>query len=205
MPKATLQVGGVILAGGRSTRMGQSKAHLPFGDELMLQRVVRVLSQVVRPIVVVGAPEQGLPPLSEDVLIERDAVADRGPLQGLAAGLTALQGECEAAYACSCDVPLLTAAFVRRMIELLDGHQIAVPFVDEFHHPLAAVYRLDVLDQVNALLEADRRRPLFLFESVDARIVQREALADVDPQLDSLRNCNRPQDYEKALADAGLA
>ena len=171
----------------------------------MLQRVVRILGQVVRPVVVVGAPQQDLPLLPADVLIARDEVSDRGPLQGLAAGLAALRGRSEAAYACSCDVPLLQEAFVARMVELLSDHQIAVPFVDDFHHPLAAVYRVEVLDQINVLLAARRRRPIFLFESANAIVITRPQLLSADPNLNSLRNCNRPEEYEKALADAGFA
>src|SRR5687767_10615246 len=60
---------GIILCGGKSSRMGRPKALLPFGPELMLERVVRILSAVVSPIVVVAAPEQDLPPLSDDVLL----------------------------------------------------------------------------------------------------------------------------------------
>ena len=197
-------VGGIILAGGKSTRMGRSKADLPFGNELMLQRIVRILGEVTFPIVVVGAPGQVLPQLSASTLITRDKVADRGPLQGLAAGFRALEGRCEAAFACSCDVPLLKPSFVKQMIDLLGTHAIAVPFVDDFHHPLAAVYRLVVLKQIEALLASDRRRPVFLFESADTRIVPRENLVSADPQLDSLRNCNRPEDYEEALVRAGV-
>src|SRR5437867_2548222 len=93
-----LPVGGIVLCGGRSTRMGQPKAWLPFAGELMLPRVVRLLSEVVRPIVVVAAPDQDVPPLSADVGIVRDEERGRGPLQGLAAGLKALRGRAEAAY-----------------------------------------------------------------------------------------------------------
>ena len=56
---------------------------LPFGDEFMLQRVVRIVSGVVAPVVVVAAPDQDVPPLPEDVIIARDAERGRGPLQGL--------------------------------------------------------------------------------------------------------------------------
>ena len=193
-----------MLAGGTSSRMGSSKAHLPFGPEPMLLRVLRLLSEVVSPIVVVGAAGQDLPPLPPTTILARDQQARRGPLEGLAAGFAALPGHCQAAFACSCDVPLLRPAFVRRMFELLQTHQIAVPHVDGFYHPLAAVYRLDLLAQVNRLLAADRLRPIFLLEQADARIVGRDQLVAVDPKLDSLRNCNRPQDYRQALNAAGL-
>src|SRR5438477_6955029 len=89
------RVGGIVLCGGQSKRMGQPKAWLPFGPERMLPRVVRLLSEVVAPVVVVAAPDQEVPPLPPDVAVVRDAQPQRGPLQGLCAGLEALQGRCE--------------------------------------------------------------------------------------------------------------
>src|SRR4051812_49738323 len=86
------RLGGIILCGGRSRRMGRPKAWLPFAGEPMLARVVRLLGEVVHPLVVVAAPGQDLPPLPPDVLAARDPEEGRGPLQGLAAGLEALRG-----------------------------------------------------------------------------------------------------------------
>ena len=84
-----MTAGGIVLAGGKSTRMGTSKALLPFGPETMLQRVVRILSSVVSPIVVVAAPAQELPDLPAHVIVTRDEREGRGPLEGLRAGLKA--------------------------------------------------------------------------------------------------------------------
>src|SRR5690349_629710 len=81
---------GIVLCGGKSSRMGRPKALLPFGPELMLQRVVRILSTVVAPIVVVAARDQELPSLSGDVLPARDEREGRGPLEGLLAGMKEL-------------------------------------------------------------------------------------------------------------------
>lgn len=199
-----IRVGGIVLCGGRSSRMGQPKAWLPFGSEVLLQRVVRILHESVTPVVVVAAPGQDLPPLPGDVQIARDEADGRGPLQGLAAGLTALQGQADAAYASSCDVPFLRPAFVSRLVELLGAEQICVPRVGDFHHPLAAVYRLEVLDIVHRLLAANRLRPTFLFDAAPTRVVSALELTDVDPTFESLRNLNTPTDYEQALRDAGL-
>src|SRR5580700_7537309 len=114
-----MTTGGIVLCGGRSTRMGVSKATLPFGPETMLQRVVRLLGTVVSPIVVVAAREQSLPELPDGVTITRDEREQRGPLEGLRAGLRALPQSVGIAYVTSCDVPLLVPSFVGRMIELL--------------------------------------------------------------------------------------
>jgi molybdopterin-guanine dinucleotide biosynthesis protein A len=182
--------------------MGRPKAWLPFAGEIMLPRVVRLLGEVVHPLVVVAAPGQELPPLPADVAIARDDEKGRGPLQGLAAGLAALRGRAEAAYLSSCDVPFLRPAFVRRLIELLGEHAICVPRVGEHHHPLAAVYRLGVADAVAELLAANRLRPFFLFEKVPTRVVEACELAGVDPAFQTLRNLNTPEEYEAATRDA---
>jgi molybdopterin-guanine dinucleotide biosynthesis protein A len=199
-----VNVGGIILCGGKSSRMGRPKANLPFGPELMLQRVVRLLGQIVDPLVVVAAGHQELPPLSPEIHVVRDRREGRGPLEGLYAGLEALLGRADAAYATSCDVPLLVPQFVQMMLQRLDDHHIAVPVDGEFHHPLAAVYRADVLPEIQLLLAADRLRPRFLFERVRTCRVPVEELRAVDPDLQTLSNLNTPDDYLAALRHAGF-
>ncbi len=200
-----MTVGGIVLCGGRSTRMGTSKATLPFGPETMLQRVVRLLGTAVAPIAVVAARDQQLPMLPESIIHTVDEREQRGPLEGLRAGLKALPDSIDAAYVTSCDVPLLVPGFVTRMIELLGDHDIAVMEIDGFPHPLSAIYRRDVLPQVESLLERDRLRPVFLFEAVRTRRVQPEEMIAADPELRTLRNLNTPADYEQALIDAGFS
>jgi molybdopterin-guanine dinucleotide biosynthesis protein A len=151
----------------------------------------------------VAAPGQDVPPLPAEIPIVRDEERGRGPLQGLAAGLKALEGQAEAAYLSSCDVPFLRAAFVRRLIDLLGDRAICVPRAGGYHHPLAAVYRLEVASAVDRLLAEDRLRPFFLFEAVPTRVVEEAELADVDPALQSLRNLNTPAEYEAAVREAG--
>lgn len=202
-----MEQGAIILCGGKSSRMGRDKATLPFGPEQMLQRVVRLLGQVVDlgKIVVVAAPGQTLPELPVGVSVAHDSRQERGPLEGLAAGLRSLSGRADAVYATSCDVPLLVPSFVERMFDLLGEYDIAVPRDGQHHHPLAAVYRLTVLAHVQKLLDADRLRPRFLFDEVNTREVPVDELRSVDPQLSTLENLNRPEDYRSALAAAGFA
>ena len=196
--------GAIILCGGRSSRMGVPKWSLPFGPEQMLHRVMRLVSEVCRPIVVVAARDQDLCELSSDVIVARDRQPERGPLEGLLAGLSALPVDVEAVYVTGCDVPLLVPALVRRMFELLGDHAVVVPVSGGYEHPLAAVYRPSVRPAVEQLLAADRLRPRDLFDLVPTRRVSEVELRDVDPRLDSLRNLNEPADYLAALADAGF-
>ena len=106
-------VGGIVLCGGQSQRMGTAKAWLSFGAETLLQRVVRLLAEVVDPIVVAAARGQELPALPKDVHLVRDSVPGLGPLQGLADGLAALKGRVDIAFAASCDAPFLKPPFRR--------------------------------------------------------------------------------------------
>jgi molybdenum cofactor guanylyltransferase len=200
-----MTAGGIVLCGGKSTRMGVPKASLPFGPETMLQRVVRLLGTVVSPVVVVAAREQSLPKLPDEVTITRDEREHRGPLEGLRAGLRALPNSVDIAYVTSCDVPLLVPPFVERLIELLGDHDIAVMEIDGFPHPLSAVYRRETLPHVESLLARDRLRPVFLFDAVRTRRVQPEEMVSVDPELHTLRNLNTREDYLQALSEAGLS
>src|SRR5258708_787593 len=109
-----MHIGGIVLAGGRSQRMGVAKATLAFGPEMLLQRVVRIVGEVALPIVVVGAQKQPLPTLPPNVSIAYDRQADRGPLEAIAAGLRSLN-EIDAVFITACDTPLITSAFIRRV------------------------------------------------------------------------------------------
>lgn len=199
---------GIVLCGGKSSRMGRPKAWLPFGPEVMAQRMVRLLSAVVSPIVVVAARDQDLPPLGSQVLITRDERDGRGPLEGLLAGMKELArhdlSSELAVFATSCDAPLLSPAFVQMVAGRLTTHQAAVPVEDRFFHPLAAAYRLGVLPEIESLLAADQLRPAFLFERVSTCRIPVHELREVDPELHSLKNCNYPEDYAAALKIAGF-
>jgi len=199
-----MTAGGIVLCGGKSTRMGRSKALLPFGPETMLQRVVRLLGSVVQPIVAVAAVDQVLPALPASVIVTRDERGGRGPLEGLRAGLKALPPEIEGAYVTSCDVPLLVPGFVGQMLDLTEGFDIAVMEIDGFAHPLSAVYCRTPLPYIEDLLARDRLRPAFLFDAVRTRRVTPAEITS-DPDLRTLRNLNTPEDYQRALADAGIS
>jgi molybdopterin-guanine dinucleotide biosynthesis protein A len=180
--------------------MGRSKAWLPFGPhEVLLQRIVRILSDVVFPVVVVAAVGQEMPDLPSDVLITRDEREALGPLGGLAAGFSALQGRATAAYATACDVPLLKPDVVRRICESLGDYDLAIPVESQFPHPLAAIYRLSLEARVRELLAANRLRVRLLLEHARVLEIPVESLRDVDPNLDSFRNVNTPEEYAAAL------
>jgi molybdopterin-guanine dinucleotide biosynthesis protein A len=197
---------GIVLAGGRSSRMGTPKAGLEWHGSTLLRRVTGVVARSVDgPVVVVRAPGQELPDLPAGVEVTADAREGRGPLQGLAAGLAAVGDRADVAYVSSTDVPLLHPRFVRRVLDALDDDvDVALPHVGGFPHPLAAAYRVGLLPIVERLIAEDRMRPAFLYEACRVRrldaaaLLQDPALAALDPELDSVLNLNEPGDYEAA-------
>jgi molybdopterin-guanine dinucleotide biosynthesis protein A len=199
--------GAIILCGGASARMGRDKAMLAFGpDEVLLQRVVRLVGEVVPHdrIVCVAAAEQSLPPLPAGVHVLRDVQPHCGPLAGLATGLATLRDRVDTAFACGCDTPLLLPGFIARMFERLADHQVAAPHDGERFHPLTAVYCTDVLPIAESLLAVGERSLQTLLERCDLCRVPIDDLRDVDPELASLRGCNSPEEYRLLLKQIGV-
>ncbi len=203
-----LDAAAIVLAGGRSSRMGSPKASLDWHGSTLLRRVTGIVARsVAGPVVVVSAPGQESPALDRAVEIVADGREGRGPVRGLAAGLAAIGDRASVAYVSSTDVPLLHPAFVLRVLgALADWNDIVLPEVHGYRQPLAAAYRVALLTVVQELIAADRMRPAFLFErSRVLRLTEADLLADgtlarLDPTLQSVSNLNDPVEYERAHA-----
>jgi molybdenum cofactor guanylyltransferase len=202
-----LDAAAIVLAGGRSSRMGSPKAALGWHGSTLLRRVTGIVARsIAGPVIVVAAPGQRLPAPHPKVEFTTDEREGRGPLQGIAAGLAAIGDRAAVAYVSSTDVPLLHPAFVRRVVEAMsDDQDVVLPEVGGYRQPLSAAYRVGLLTTVQELIAADRMRPAFLFERArvlhlsEADLRRDGALARLDPELASVSNLNEPADYERAL------
>jgi len=198
--------GAIVVCGGESRRMGQPKAWLAFGPERMLQRIVRVVGEAARPVVVVAARGQTLPDLPREIRVVHDSLEGRGPLQALEAGLTALGDEVTHVYATATDVPFLVPGWIARLMNLIGDADLAIPVIDGIPHPLASVYRrLTVLPAIRSLLDHDILRLRSLIPLVRTRQVGADELRSVDPDLMTLRNLNTIDDYHASLRQAGFS
>jgi len=191
-----LTASAIILAGGKSSRMGRPKALLPFDGEPLIARTVRTLRQLFADIVVVAAPGQELPPLS--VTLARDEVAYRGPVGGIYYGLQAARSE--VCFVTSCDAPFLNLALITHLVSQIADCDVVVPYWQDRLQPLHAVYRRSVAPLLRAQLEHGELRPISLYQKVRTREVGAEELCRFDPEGLSFRNLNSPEDYRSALA-----
>lgn len=196
---------GVILCGGASERMGKPKWSLPFGDVTMVEHITRRLSAAVDLLIVVGPAVGAMPRIQiagRKVLLARDRVAGRGPLEGLAVGLaTAAEHGCESILATACDTPLLRPEFARLLFQEGKGFDAAVVRTSRGEHPLPAMYSTQLADPLETALAAGERRVSALATMGKTRWIVKDELAVCDPDLSSLRNVNTPEEYAAALAE----
>lgn len=185
----------IILAGGKSQRMGTSKALLDFAGEPLIVHTVRKLERLFDEIIVVAAAEQELPPLP--VRLVRDDIAYQGPVGGIYYGLRASSNT--ASFVTSCDVPFLRPSLVKHLIARITDYDVVVPYWQGRFQPLHAVYKRSVLPLLQQQLEQGQLRPVYLYEKVRTCEVQENEVRGVDSDGSSFINMNTPEEYEAAL------
>jgi molybdopterin-guanine dinucleotide biosynthesis protein A len=194
---ATASISAIVLCGGRSSRMGQDKGTLPFGDEPMLDRVVRVVRSIAGEVIVVARREQHVP---ADVTVIHDPVEDLGPLAGLAAGLAASTSDLNIVVAC--DMPLIKPAVLQRLLSMIGDHDACVAVADGHASALCGVYRARAARAAQALLDAGERRVMRLLDRLQTKRVDAALLRDIDPDLLTFLSCDTPEAYQLALQRA---
>lgn len=200
---------GIVLAGGRSSRMGTPKAHLEWHGVTLLRRTVGIVGRAVEgDVVVVRAPDQALPELPSDVEVVDDDQEGLGPMQGLAVGLRHAADRAALAFLCSTDLPFLHPRYVQGVLAGFDDDTDAVvPLARGHRQPLAAAYRTALAPTVAQLLSDGARKPAMVLDACrtrwlsEAELLADPALAAADPELTSVRNVNTPEDYTAALAE----
>lgn len=199
----TARFGGVVVCGGRSSRMGADKAHLALDGRSFLERAAALLGARCGAVVLACGPEPryaeaGLP-------LALDGEPDGGPLAGIAAGLAAL--DTDYAVVLPLDMPRLTGAVVAALQERAQAEALDVLFLagERGVEPLCAVYGRAALPAMRrALAAGDRKVTAFLRpeHGGDALRVGELALGELGVDADCLDNVNTPQDLARVRADA---
>ncbi len=192
----------IILAGGRSSRMGEDKAQMQFGDGPLLARVLDGLRPHFEDLILVTHRPQdhfGL----DGVRMVTDVVPGQGPLGGIYAGLLATAGR--HALVVGCDMPFLSPPLLEFLWSLRTWGEVVVPLTHEALAPICAVYDRQVLPAIADALEAGERSVMGLYPRLEVHYVREDELRPFDPELMSLANVNTPEDLEQALAALALA
>jgi molybdopterin-guanine dinucleotide biosynthesis protein A len=187
----------VIQAGGRSSRMGQDKALMPFlGRPLIARLVDRLAGLGDELLIITNHPEEytflGLP-------LYGDLLPGSGPLGGLYSALKVAQRSIVAVLAC--DMPFLSPALIAAQRDLLEreGVDAVIPSSARVVEPLHGVYRRETcLPAVKAALDAGERKVIAWYSAANVRVMSEEEVAAYDAKFLSFVNVNSPEEFRQA-------
>ena len=189
-------VTGVLLAGGKSRRMGQDKRLLSVGDATLYTRSLSVLRAIFERVVVVVA--QDSPLVASDAPVLRDVIPHCGSLGGLYTGLK--EARTQWVFAVACDMPFLDPGTIRHFTSLKGEGDVIMAKLRNGFQPMHALYHRNCLPIMEGLIHAQdfKIHRLADHPSLRARIVIPEELSRVDPEGRSFYNVNTPADLAAA-------
>jgi molybdopterin-guanine dinucleotide biosynthesis protein A len=188
---------GVILAGGKSSRMGVNKSFLKLGSQTIIERIVNLMKSIFSEVIIItNTPDEykflNLP-LYEDIY------KWKGPLAGIHSALT--QSQTEKIFVLSCDVPLMSKEMIEYVIEYKSNKSIIFCEAAGYHQPLVGVYSKKILSEIEKFISnnemSDKSFHQFL-KNIDMEIIHPEDLPFYKDDI--YLNVNRPIDYEMILS-----
>jgi molybdenum cofactor guanylyltransferase len=190
-------VGAFILAGGRSSRMGEDKAFLELAGKPLIVRAVEVACEAVRDVKIVGDPLKfaAFGPVIEDVY------RDRGPLGGIHAALTNSAAEWNLVLAV--DLPFVPAQFLKYLLARAESSEatVTIPSLGKYFQPLCAVYRNAFVSAAERSLSQGKNKIDQLFPEVTVCAVSEEEIVASGFDASIFRNLNSPEEWRSAQRD----
>ena len=186
----------IVLAGGKSVRLGRDKARETVGGEGLLHRVLRVVAPLTAEVILSVSPKSALPTDVPGVRTVVDSTPGRGVLGGLHSGLVVSRTWHNLVVAC--DMPFLNADLLRYMIGLATGYDLVLPRLEGQTEPLHAIYSKGCVGPIARLLERGQLRIAGLFPLVRVRYVEQGEVERYDPQRLSFFNVNTEAELERA-------
>jgi molybdopterin-guanine dinucleotide biosynthesis protein A len=197
---------GIILSGGKSSRMGRNKALLKVGDKTIIERVRDLLQGIFQDVILITNDPDKYKFLNLPMF--EDVYKHKGPLAGIHSGLVNTSTEIN--FIISCDIPFMTQEMIKYLVEFKTNKVITVAKADGFIQQLAGKYSTACLNDVEEILkeqlEVERRddvqrksrcNVLKLIDQVGAEIIDAESLSFYNEDL--YFNMNKTEDYELVL------
>lgn len=190
-----MNVGLIVLSGGKSSRMGRNKALLPIDGKLMIQRIFDSLGEEFSDrILVTNRPEEYAPLLPEGVKIVSDVYPGAGPLSGIHAGLLASAAEYNVVAAC--DMPFVSRQVAEILVQKSQGYEAVVPRFNGMRQPLFAVYHKSAAGEIEGILEGNDFRVNNLWKKLNTLWLEEDDLSTIPEIERAFLNINNPEEYE---------
>jgi molybdopterin-guanine dinucleotide biosynthesis protein A len=190
------EVTGILLAGGKSRRMGEDKRYLVVGEQTLLERGLGVIRSIFQEVLIVIA--QDSPPLDVDAKVVRDLLPDCGSLGGLYTGL--MQATTPWVFVVACDMPFLDQAVIDQFTSRRATADIVMAKLDARLHPMHALYGKRCLPALEQMIQARQLKIQEIVSQPSLRVqyVTEAELLTIDPSWRSFQNVNTPSDLEAA-------
>ncbi|MCT8137228.1 molybdenum cofactor guanylyltransferase [Anaerobacillus sp. CMMVII] len=191
-----MKAGVIILAGGKSSRMGQNKALLPLDGVSTIEKIKNSIADLFEDILIVANDEAAYQFLNLPIV--KDKVRDKGPLAGIHAGLLAAKRETNLIIAC--DMPFISPYIAKHLVDHSEGFDAVVPVIAGKQHPLFAVYNKSVLPTLENCLETEQLRMKHLLDRIHVNYSSEEDLQikEIANLEQVFYNMNHPSEYEEA-------
>jgi molybdopterin-guanine dinucleotide biosynthesis protein A len=189
----------IILAGGKSSRLGRNKALQLVGGKSLIQWVIDGLATVSAEIIIATAHGEEIP-CSSDVRVRTvaDEYPGRGPLAGIYSGLVASPGP--RAIVVGCDTPFLSTGLLEYMTRISPTFDVVIPRIKDRLEPLCTVYSKSCVAPIRQLLQQNELKIIELFPMVRMRYVEEAEIDSLDPEHLSFFNINSQADLDRATA-----
>jgi len=200
-----LEISCIILAGGKSLRLGRDKVSERVGNTSLLEQAISCIDSLSKDIIIVTAEERTFAPLADHpkVRIVSDIFPGQGSLGGIYTGL--VKSDSFYNLVVAADMPFLNEPLLRYMIEVSDGFDFVLPRVKNLFEPLHAIYSKNCIQPIESMLEQGKKVIVELFNYVKVRYVEAEEVDRFDPRHLSFFNINTKEDLEIAKKIAGGA
>ncbi len=192
-----MAVTGIILAGGKNSRLGRNKALEIIGGKAIIERVVDRLVPLIDQLVIVTAKNAHELPTNLGAIFIEDIYPNGGPLGGIYTGLTVSKTDYNIVVAC--DMPFLNTELLRHLVVLSESYDAVLPrsAPDRFE-PLHAVYSRDCLPVIKKHMDAGERAISSFLKDIKVLYVEESECREYDTELLSFLNINRQADLDKA-------
>lgn len=183
-------ISGIILAGGRSSRMGRDKTLLLYDNETLIQRTVRTMQTFVDEIIVASnaTEKYNLPGIVE----VPDIYPGMGPLGGIHTGLLAAKHQ--HSFIVSCDMPFFTAKLAKYLLERRSGFDVVVPEIKRRLEPLCAVYSRNCIKPIERCMQAGISQVFQFYPEVKVLRILESDLQLLGDLKEIFCNLNTPED-----------
>ncbi|MGK9476348.1 molybdenum cofactor guanylyltransferase [Melioribacter sp. OK-6-Me] len=192
---------GVILAGGKSSRMGVNKSFLKLGNQTIIERIIDLMKSIFSELIIITNTPDDYKHLN--LSLYEDVYRWKGPLAGIHSAL--LHSSTEKIFVLSCDVPLMSKEMIEYIIEYESDKPIKYCEAAGYHQPLVGLYSRAILNDVEKFISSteisDKSFHYFL-KNIDAEIIHPKGLSFYKDEL--FFNVNRPEDYEKIISLYGM-